>query len=444
MEMTMTDDTDSGPSKKAGPRIHLNPTVLGLKPSATLAINERSDALRQEGKTITKFGLGQSPFPVPPSVVQALKDNAHQKDYLPVMGLRELCDAVARYHQKKDGLTWTGDGVLIGPGSKELLFIAQLAYCGELIIPTPSWVSYAPQARIIGQSVQWIETQADNDYRLTPAELDRACSDNPEQPRLLILNYPNNPSGSSYPQEELAELAKIARARKLVILSDEIYGEVHHDGEHISIARFYPEGTILSAGLSKWCGAGGWRLGTFLFPPALRWLQDAMGAIASETFTATSAPIQYAAIRAFQGGEEIEQYLLHSRRILKAIARSLVTSFEDAGIRVVKPAGGFYLFLDFTQHAEAFAARGITSGPELTNRLLEEAGVALLPGDDFGRPKSELSARLAYVSFDGEKALAAAANSPTDSPLPRDVLEETCGDVLEGAKRLCNWIKGAK
>ena len=86
MEMTMSDDLNSGP------RIHLNPTVQGLKPSATLAINERSDALRREGKTITKFGLGQSPFPVPPSVVQALKDNAHQKDYLPVMGLRELME----------------------------------------------------------------------------------------------------------------------------------------------------------------------------------------------------------------------------------------------------------------------------------------------------------------------------------------------------------------
>ena len=285
----------------------------------------------------------------------------------------------------------------------------------------------------------------DNDCDgITDEELDRACSTDPEQPRLLILNYPNNPSGSSYPQEELAELAEIARTRKLVILSDEIYGEVHHDGEHVSIARFYPEGTILSAGLSKWCGAGGWRLGTFLFPPALRWLQDAMGAIASETFTATSAPIQYAAVRAFEGGEEIEQYLLHSRRILKAIATSLVTSFEDAGIRVVKPAGGFYLFLDFSQHTEAFAARGITNGQELTNRLLEEAGVAILPGEDFGRPQQELSARLAYVNFDGERALAAAANSPSDTPLPSNVLEETCGDVLKGANRLCDWVKGVE
>jgi len=442
MEKSMSNSTPPAPGNNVGPRVHLNPTVEGLKPSATLAINERSDALRREGKSIIKFGLGQSPFPVPPSVVQALKDNAHQKDYLPVMGLRALCDAVAIYHQKRDGLAWSGDGVLIGPGSKELLFIAQLAYCGQLIIPTPSWVSYAPQAQIIGQSVQWIDTQADNDYRLTPAELDQACNTNPETPRLLILNYPNNPSGSSYPREELQQLAEVARARKLVILSDEIYGEVHHDGAHVSIAQFYPEGTIISAGLSKWCGAGGWRLGTFLFPPELRWLQDAMGAIASETFTATSAPIQYAAIRAFEGGEDIEQYLLHSRRILKAIATDLVDSFEAVGIRVVAPAGGFYLFLDFSSHQEAFAARGITTGRELTNRLLEEAGVAVLPGEDFGRPATELSARLAYVNFDGEKALMAASHSPTDTPLPREVLEETCSEALVGAKQLCDWVKG--
>ena len=128
----------------------------------------------------------------------------------------------------------------------------------------------------------------------------------------------------------------------------------------------------------------------------------------------------------------------------RGIATSLVTSFEDAGIRVVKPSGGFYLFLDFSQHTEAFAARGITNGQELTNRLLEEAGVAILPGEDFGRPQQELSARLAYVNFDGERALAAAANSPSDTPLPSNVLEETCGDVLKGANRLCDWVKGVE
>jgi len=436
MEKRMTDNS------QRGPRIHLNPKVKDLKPSATLTINERCDALRREGRAITKFGLGQSPFPVPESVVQALKDNAHQKDYLPVMGLRALCDAVAHYHRRRDGLECTGDGVLIGPGSKELLFIAQLAYCGELIIPSPSWVSYAPQASIIGQSVRWIETQQSDGYRLTPSGLDATCRLDPDRPRLLILNYPNNPSGSSYTANALAELAEVARARKLLVLSDEIYGEVHHEGNHVSIAKFYPEGTIISAGLSKWCGAGGWRLGTFLFPPALRWLQETMATIASKTFTATSAPIQYAAVRAFKGGDDIQQYLGHSRRILKALATRMVSAFEAVGIHVVAPAGGFYLFLDFSTHEGELASRGITCGRQLTHRLLDEAGIAILPGEDFGRPSQELSARLAYVNFDGTAALAAAAQSPIDIPLPDSALDATCAEAIEGAHRLCRWIAG--
>lgn len=121
--------------------------------------------------------------------------------------------------------------------------------------------------------------------------------------------------------DELKALAKVARKYKVILVSDEIYGELHHRGQHVSIARFYPEGTIISGGLSKWCGAEGWRLGTFVFPQCMRWLLEAMVTVASETFTSTSAPIQYAAVRAFSGGMEMEQYLAQSRRILRALGR---------------------------------------------------------------------------------------------------------------------------
>jgi aspartate aminotransferase len=102
---------------------------------------------------------------------------------------------------------------------------------------------------------------------------------------LVVLNYPSNPTGQTYDAAQLEELATVARRYRLVVLSDEIYGELDHRGQHRSIAEFYPEGTIVSSGLSKWAGAGGWRLGTFLFPSTLRWLQDAMAVAASETFT---------------------------------------------------------------------------------------------------------------------------------------------------------------
>ncbi len=117
----------------------------------------------------------------------------------------------------------------------------------------------------------------------------------------------------------------------------------------MSIAKYYPEGTIISGGLSKWCGAGGWRLGTFTFPQSLRWLQDAMAVVASETFTSTSAPIQYAAVRAFCSDREIEHYLWQSRRILDLIGKYITAALQKAGVLVSLPQGAFYLFPDFSQ-----------------------------------------------------------------------------------------------
>ena len=420
--------------------VHLNLNVRGLKPSATLAINERCNRLRQEGRTIHKLGLGQSPFPVPTPVVEALRNNAFQKDYLAVKGLRELRDAVAAYQQRRHATDRSGDDVLIGPGSKELMFLLQLVYYGDLVIPTPSWVSYAPQAHIIGRHVRWIETKESNAWRLTPDELDRVCSNDSGRPRIVVLNYPSNPTGGTYQAGELEELAAVARRYDCVLLSDEIYGELHHEGRHVSIARFYPEGTIISGGLSKWCGAGGWRLGTFIFPSGLRWLLDAMAIVASETFTSTCAPIQYAAVRAFQGGTEIEDYLTHSRRVLRALGMRLAGRLRDAGIHVDSPQGAFYLFPSFKAFRKVLEGRGVTDSVGLCERLLEDTGVAILPGSHFGRPRQELTARLAYVEFDGAQVLAASQIKPLDEPLDESFLKTYCGSVLEAVDKICAWV----
>ncbi|RMF57199.1 MAG: pyridoxal phosphate-dependent aminotransferase, partial [Calditrichaeota bacterium] len=387
------------------PSVNLNLNVRGLGQSDTLAINEQCAELICSGKEIFKFGLGQSPFPVPEQVVEALRANAHQKDYLPVKGLYALREAVADYHRRKDGVQRSADDVLIGPGSKELMFLMQLVYYGDLVIPTPSWVSYAPQAQIIGRQVRWIPTTSANYWLVTPDELEHVCESDPSRPRLLIINYPNNPTGHTYSREHLKELAEVAHKYRILLLSDEIYGEIHHEGKHVSIAQFYPEGTIISSGLSKWCGAGGWRLGTFIFPRTLRWLLDSMAAVASETFTSTSAPIQYAAVRAFQGGPEIETYLTRCRIVLRALARHCTQKLKDVGIKIYEPRGAFYLFPSFSPLQEKLEAHGITTSPQLCKRILEETGVAGLPGTSFGRPEHKLTLRLAYVDFDGEKVL---------------------------------------
>lgn len=421
--------------------VHLNLNVRGLTPSATLAINERCNKLRQQGKEVFYLGLGQSPFPVPEPVVEELRAHAFQKDYLPVKGLWQLREAVAQYHHRFQGICHTGEDVLIGPGSKELMFLLQLVYYGNLIIPTPAWVSYAPQAHIIGRHVHWLTTKAASGWKLTANQLEALCKEDPKRPRIVILNYPTNPTGITYLEDELKALAKVARTYRVVLLSDEIYGELHHAGKHVSIAHFYPEGTIISTGLSKWCGAGGWRLGALTFPRTLHWLLDGMAVVASETYTATSAPIQYAAIRAFQGGIEIEHYLTHCRRILRVLGRFSAKQLKNAKISVMDPDGGFYLFPDFGPHRKLLRRRGIKTSQELCEKLINDTGVALLPGSEFGRPKEELTARLAYVDFDGARTLAASESLSSDLLLNENFLATYCPRVLEAIDRICNWLK---
>ena len=419
---------------------HQNLRVRGLPLSATLEINELSNRLIASGKTVYKLGLGQSPFPVPQEVIIALQENAQQKDYLPVRGLPALQQAVADYVARTQGLVYQPQQVLIGPGSKELMFILQLVYYGDLLIPTPSWVSYAPQAQIIGRRVHWIPTRAENKWLLTPDKLEAVCAADPLRPRILILNSPNNPTGYSYSDIELQALAAVARRYRIILLSDEIYGELQFDGAQRSIARYYPEGTIISGGLSKWCGAGGWRLGTFVAPPELEWLIKAMASVASETFTSVSAPIQYAAISAFGGSLAIERYLWQSRRILRALGKNVHSALTGLGLSLTPLDGGFYAFPDFSPLRDRLAARGIVTSAQLCTRLLEETGVAILPGGCFGRPETELSIRLAYVDFNGAQTLAAAEQVPDDQELGLEFLRENCGRVVTAMEEMCGWL----
>jgi len=421
--------------------ISLNLNIRGIEQSPTLAINELSKKLNGNGKTIYPLGLGQSPFPVPAPVVETLRMHAHEKDYLNVKGLEALRQAVAHFHRQKDNVDIKANNVLIGPGSKELMFILLLVYYGDIITPTPCWVSYAPQAKIIGRNIRLIHTTSKNKWRLTAKQLSEflAREHDTYKPRLMILNYPSNPDGGTYSAEELKKIAKVAKKHEMIILSDEIYGQLHFKGEHVSIARFYPEGTIISSGLSKWCGAGGWRLGTFAFPSNYEWLMNAMSAVASETYTSVSAPIQYAAVRAFKGGILIERYLWHARRILEHLANKSTAILRKAGIQVHTPDGAFYLFIDFTPLAAKLKEKGITNSKVLCERLLKDSGVAILPGEAFQRPPEELTARLAYVNFDGAKALSTSETIPLNEKLPDNFAENHCFSVIQAMQKIADW-----
>jgi aspartate aminotransferase len=421
--------------------IQLNLNVRGLRRSATVAINDRCNELRRQGREIFKLGLGQSPFPVPDPVVAALKKNAHQKDYLPVGGLPELREAIATHHQQAFGIDCDAEDVLVGPGSKELMFLLQLCYYGDLVIPAPSWVSYAPQARIIGRHIFMLPTRMRDDYQITAEQLEQFCASDRSRPRLLILNYPSNPTGRTLSPSRLKDIADVAAAHNVVILSDEIYAKTDHNDTHTSIVPMYPDRCIFSGGLSKWCGAGGWRLGLFIFPKSLAWLREAMAAVASETFTATSAPIQYAAVRAFRNGTDIQKYVRYSQRVLKAAGGLLANRLKQCGARVLDPQGAFYLFPDFGPFRKQLRARGIRTSSDMCNALLDDTGVAILPGSDFGRSPEELTARIAYVDFDGRAALDAAKETPEDQDLNSAFVRKNLPRLVTAINRICKWMQ---
>ncbi|MGI9341294.1 MAG: pyridoxal phosphate-dependent aminotransferase [Gammaproteobacteria bacterium] len=419
----------------------LNPRLAGMTKSATLAISERAQELSAAGKDVFRLGIGQSPFPVPPTVVNALRRHAHQKAYLPVEGLPELRAAIAGYFNRSIGIDAHEQRIVVGPGTKELMFLLQLACDCELLLPAPSWVSYAPQAALNNRSVRWLPTSSDDDFRVSADAIEAACADDPGRSRLLILNYPNNPTGHSYGTDELEEIATVARRHDILVLSDEIYSGLTFAGNHASIAGFYPEGTIVSDGLSKWCGAGGWRVGAFAFPAELDWLRNAVAAGASETYSAVSAPIQYASIVAFDGGEELDNYLARSRRLLQALMTWIASRLRDAGASVGKPCGAFYLLPRFDDACARFVREGRpATAAELCVRVLDETSVALLPGDEFGMPADTLFARLAAVDFDGEAALAAMDRLGPDEIPDAAFLEDHCTRTITAIKRVCDWL----
>jgi aspartate aminotransferase len=426
----------SGPAGRQAPGYRLHPALERLSgPSATLQIQARSRQLQAEGRRVFKLGLGQSPFPVPEPVVDALRRHAADKDYLPVRGLPELRDRVAAFHAQSGAEGRCAEDVLIGPGSKELMFLLQLAFDGTTLIPSPAWVSYVPQALLTDRPIHRIETTFVEGWRLTPDRLERACRQ-VAGPKLLILNYPGNPDGSTYGPDALEALAEVTRRHGVIVLSDEIYGPLQHDGRFVSIARDYPEGTVVSGGLSKWCGAGGWRLGTLCFPRSLAGLADGVAIAASETFTSVSAPVQQAAVTAYTPSDAMQTYVARSRAVVAELAREVTARLRDAGARLVEPRGAFYVFADFTPCAEAL---GSIDGPELAERLLRQTGVACLPGAAFGRPASELTLRLSLVDFDGGAALEALAAGQS---VDRAFLQRCCAPVLQGVDRIAAFVKG--
>ena len=417
---------------KKNKTLEIQSRIAALRPSDTLTINELSHQLEKQGNTVYKFGFGQSPFPVPSLIQETLQINAHQKDYLPVQGLRILREKMATHTNRlMKNEKYDADNIFIGPGSKELIYLAQLAIDAPLLLPNPSWVSYAPQAKIIGKKIHWIPTES-NHWKLEAEVLKNYLDQHDIRQGVLLLNYPNNPTGQSFSATELQALATVCRQYQIIVISDEIYGLLTFENHYQSIASYYPEGTIITTGLSKWAGAGGWRLGAMIIPAELKIVYQAMMALASETFSAVSAPIQFAAVAAYKEHISLKKYLHNSQTILKRIGNYCYQQLRSGGVEVMPASGGFYLFPNFTRLCRQ------SDSVEFCRQVLQETGVALLPGSSFGRPTNELTARLCFVDFDGAKAL---KHLDLHGKIEQEYLNILFPRMLQGMARLMEWVE---
>lgn len=408
---------------------------LGHSGASNLAFNERIKKLQSEGETIYHFGFGQSPFPVPDCFVRNLKETGHHNAYLNVAGLDILREAISQFHQEWDDIVLPPDELVVGPGSKELIFLTMAVFKGQIWLPSPAWTTYLPQAKLAGHTARCIPTNST--WKLTAADLSSHLSTT-EGPHLLVLTNPGNPSGAVYHQEELEDLVSVCRKMGVIVLSDEIYARLRFDGNHTALSKVYPEGTILTSGFSKWSSAGGWRLGYAHFPAQLSQLRVAVLGGASHTYSCAPAPLQYAVAHALtRDKEELKKYILGCRRVLEAVARYCHGQLQTVGVSGHVGKAGYYFMPDFSIVRSALNSRNILSGKEMCEVILKEAGVALMPSSYFQMKEEDLFVRFCFVNFDGKFAVGEAEG---EDELDDDWVERVCPDLAMGVQRIKQWV----
>jgi len=402
--------------------------LTSLKPSSTLVINEKVKELIKQGKKVYQLGFGQSPFPVPEKIVSELKTHAHKKEYLPIQGLTELREAISNYLFKKTGSSFPKENIIITPGSKEAMLLMHVAFNGEIILPAPSWVSYEPQAQIGLNKVHWIQTSRENNWFPTPEELEKKIKLIGKNKNIIfILNSPNNPSGTVC--KNLKELAIIAKKHKIIVLSDEIYTDLTFCNKYESISKYYPEATFVSGGLSKWCGAGGWRLGFFAVPKKLSGFLDSLKSLASESYSTVNTPVQYAAVEAYRG--DYSSYKSKVIKILSSVGNYVFNNLKSNKILINPPQGAFYLMPEFLNTK-------YKNSSELCDNILKETGVAMLPASDFGFRSNKMLTRLSYTDFNGDNFL---RNISSNGSISDNEIRKYAPNVVEGIEKLSIWAK---
>ena len=363
--------------------------VRGLKVSATLAINDRVKEMWAEGQNVYHLAFGESRFPVHPKIADALCGNVQKRSYLPAAGIPELRKTIAEHYGRVYGLDVAPWQVITGPGSKAMIFAALQCLGEEIIVPRPSWVTYAPQVHLLGKPITWVPTHPEDHYLVGIDVLRdalQASHHDMGNPEVLILNNPGNPTGTMRSPEQNRVLGEFCHEEELMVISDEIYARTAFtDIPFVSFARYYPEGTIVTGGLSKDLSLGGWRFGVAVVPPNRggKALAEALTNIATNVWSCVAAPVQYAALVAYSGDPDVEEYVKLCARMHSIRTRYLYDLMVRLGVQCVEPSGAFYIFPCFDRWKEALQARGIMNCEDLALYLLERSEIAALPGSAF-------------------------------------------------------------
>jgi aspartate aminotransferase len=349
-----------------------------IKPSSTLALNSKAKALKSEGKDIVALTAGEPDFDTPDFIkdaaISAIKSGFTK--YTPTTGILDLKKLISEKFKKDNVLDYAPEQIVISCGAKHSIFNALLVLLNrddEVLIPCPYWVSYPEMVCLCEATPRFIKTDRANDFKLTAADIEKYSS---RKTKLLILNSPNNPTGSVYRSDELKAISQICVEKKIFVLSDEIYEKIIYGGlRHLSIgslSRDIYDLTITVNGISKSHSMTGWRIG---YLGASSDIVDAVSKLQDHSTSCPSSISQKAALAALSAPDEFTKMMcgeFQRRRdyIISRLSRIKELSF-------IVPQGAFYIFCDISKTK--------LDSVTFANRLLEEAALAVIPGEGFGR-----------------------------------------------------------
>ncbi|MGB9867649.1 MAG: pyridoxal phosphate-dependent aminotransferase [Bacillota bacterium] len=359
-----------------------------LSPSPTLALDARAKEMQRSGIDVITFGVGEPDFDTPEHVkeaaIQAIK--AGFTKYTPSNGIPELKAAICAKLSKENNLQYDPAQVVVSVGAKHAIFNALQVLCDpgdEVIVPSPYWVSYPDMVKLTGAVPVIVQGKEENGFKVTIEQLEAAYT---PRTKALILNTPCNPSGAVYSRSELQRIAEFAVKKDIWVISDEIYEKLVYDGaEHISIASFGPdiyERTVTVNGVSKAFAMTGWRIGYSASP---KQVAKAIGDYQSQCTSNATSISQKAAVAALSGSQEPVRAMVSEFKKRRDYMVARLSRMP--GVRCPMPEGAFYVFPSFEPLLQRkFKGEVVGSTSRLADILLNEAKVAVVPGEAFGMP----------------------------------------------------------